>query len=88
MNDNKKIARKYVTTESASAFCDNYLYFAKGKVVSVDKAFAFYTSFYEKEKTEENLNAFIVGFLRSGQEIANLDDVLFFYNLSWKQGVE
>ena len=74
-----------VTQYNVSKFCEDYLCFEKDKVVSVEKAFTIYTSFYDMDRTSENLNAFIVEFLKGGYEVANLDGVLFFYDLMWKE---
>jgi len=81
----KKKLNLDVTQYNVSKFCEDYLCFKKDKVVSIDKAFAIYTSFYDLFKTEANLNAFIVEFLKGGYEVANLDGVLFFYDLTWKE---
>ena len=74
-----------VTQYNVSKFCEDYLCFEKDKVVSIDKAFTVFTSFYNIDKTKANLNAFIVEFLKGGYEVANLDGVLFFYDLMWKE---
>ena len=74
-----------ITPYTVSKFCEDYLHFKKDKVVSIDKAFTIYTSFYDMDRTSENLNAFIVEFLKGGHEVANLDGVLFFYDLTWKE---
>ena len=75
----------FITAYNISKFCGDHLVFKKDKVVSIDKAFTVFTSFYNAEETKENLNAFIVEFLKGGNEVANLDGVLFFYNLAWKE---
>jgi len=74
-----------MATYDVLEFCEDYLYFKKDKVVSVDKAFMVYASFYNIDKTKANLNAFIVKFLKDGYEVANLDGVLFFYDTAWKE---
>jgi len=74
-----------ISTYDITNFFEEYLCFEKDKVVSIDKAFTIYTSFYNINKTEANLNSFIVEFLKGGYEVANLDGVLFFYNLAWKE---
>lgn len=74
-----------ISTYDITNFFEDYLCFKKDKVVSTDKAFAVFTSFYNIDKTEANLNAFIVEFLKGGYEVANLDGVLFFYDLTWKE---
>ena len=74
-----------ITPYTVSKFCEDYLCFKKDKVVNIDKAFAIYTSFYGVDGTSESLNAFIVEFLKGGNEVANLDGVLFFYDTAWKE---
>ena len=81
----EKIDNLDMSTYDVEIFFEKYLCDAKDKVVSIDKAFKFFIYTYNIGETKENLNEFIVGFLKGGYEVANLDGVLFFYDTAWKE---
>ena len=74
-----------MTTFDVENFFEKYLCDKKDKMVSVDRAFILFICTYNISKTKENLNSFIVGFLKSGYEVISIDEVLFFCNLTWKE---